>query len=43
VHYASDTEAGLGLGDMLFTELEAKSAFQKDLAAAAESDHIPAQ
>lgn len=40
VHYASDTEAGLALGDLLFMELEAKSAFQKDLAAAIANDHI---
>jgi acid phosphatase (class A) len=41
VHYASDTEAGLALGDLLFTEIEAKTKFRKDLAAAVESDHIP--
>jgi acid phosphatase (class A) len=40
VHYASDTEAGLALGDLLFTELETKSAFQKDLAAAVANDHV---
>jgi len=43
VHYASDTEAGLGLGDLLFTELETKSAFQKDLATAVANDHLPAK
>ena len=41
VHYASDTEAGLALGDLLFTELETKSQFQKDLATAVANDHIP--
>jgi acid phosphatase (class A) len=41
VHYASDTEAGLALGDLLFMELETKSTFQKDLAAAAAADQIP--
>lgn len=38
VHYASDTEAGLTLGDLLFTELEAKSKFLQDLSAAAAED-----
>jgi acid phosphatase (class A) len=41
VHYASDTEAGLELGDLLFSELESKFAFQKDLVAAAAEDNIP--
>ena len=41
VHYVSDTEAGLALGDLLFAELEAKPRFQKDLAAAANQDKIP--
>jgi acid phosphatase (class A) len=41
VHYASDTEAGIALGDLLFTELETKSEFQKDLATAATKDQIP--
>ena len=41
VHYASDTEAGLALGDLLFTELKAKSAFEKDLTKAAEKDKTP--
>ena len=41
VHYASDTEAGLALGDLLFMQLETKSAFQEDLAAAAAADQIP--
>jgi acid phosphatase (class A) len=40
VHYTSDTEAGLALGDLLFTELETKSAFRKDLTAAAAKDSI---
>jgi acid phosphatase (class A) len=41
VHYASDTEAGLALGDLLFTELKSKSAFEKDLTTAAEKDKTP--
>ena len=41
VHYASDTEAGLALGDLLFTELKSKSAFEKDLTKAAEKDKTP--
>jgi acid phosphatase (class A) len=41
VHYASDTEAGLTLGDLLFTELKSKGAFEKDLAKAAEKDKTP--
>jgi acid phosphatase (class A) len=40
VHYASDTEAGLALGDLLYTEIAAKNAFQKDLSTAAQTDHI---
>lgn len=40
VHYVSDTEAGLALGDLLFTELETKSVFQGDLAKAVANDHI---
>jgi len=40
VHYASDTEAGLTLGDLLFDEIESKTAFQKDLATAVANDHI---
>src|ERR1700683_5336171 len=31
VHYTSDTEAGLALGDLVFTQLEAKNEFQRDL------------
>jgi len=41
VHYTSDTEAGLALGDLLFTQLETKAEFQKDLSAAAAKDHLP--
>ena len=41
VHYASDTEAGLALGDLLFMQLETESVFQKDLTAAAAADQIP--
>jgi acid phosphatase (class A) len=40
VHYASDTEAGLALGDLLYTEMAAKIAFQKDLATAAQTDRL---
>ena len=40
VHYASDTEAGLALGDLLYTEIAAKNSFQKDLSAAAETDRV---
>jgi acid phosphatase (class A) len=40
VHYASDTEAGLTLGDLLFTELEATDKFKDDLSKAAELDKI---
>jgi acid phosphatase (class A) len=42
VHYISDTEAGILLGDLLYTELESKSEFQKDLATAVTKDQIPA-
>lgn len=41
VHYTSDTEAGLALGDLLFTQLETRDKFQNDLAAAAAKDQIP--
>jgi len=41
VHYTSDTEAGLALGDLLFTQLETKTEFQKDLSAAATKDQLP--
>lgn len=41
VHYTSDTEAGLALGDLLFTQLESKAEFQKDLSAAAAKDQLP--
>ena len=41
VHYTSDTEAGLALGDLLFAQLETKTEFQKDLTAAAARDRLP--
>ena len=41
VHYASDTEAGLTLGDLVFNELKTKGAFEKDLTAAAAKDNTP--
>jgi acid phosphatase (class A) len=41
VHYASDTEAGLTLGDLVFNELRKKGAFEKDLMAAAVKDKAP--
>ncbi len=41
VHYASDTEAGLNLGDLLFSQLEALPKFKEDLSAAAAKDKIP--
>jgi len=40
VHYTSDTEEGLILGDLVFAELEANAKFTADLAAAAEQDGI---
>jgi acid phosphatase (class A) len=40
VHYTSDTEEGLMLGDLVFKELEADAKFTVDLAAAAEQDGI---
>jgi len=40
VHYASDTEAGLALGDLLYLELVATNGFQKDLSTATQTDHI---
>jgi acid phosphatase (class A) len=40
VHYASDTEAGLALGDLLYTQIAAKNGFQKDLATAAQADGL---
>ena len=39
-HYASDTEAGQNLGDLVFGQLEANSKFKQDLAAAAQKDGI---
>ena len=41
VHYASDTEAGENLGDLIFEQLEASTEFKQDLAAAAQKDGIP--
>lgn len=41
VHYASDTEAGLALGDLLFSELEANAKFQSAFLDAARQDKIP--
>ena len=41
VHYASDTEAGLALGDLLFTQIEAQPRFQKDMDAAITKDQLP--
>jgi acid phosphatase (class A) len=43
VHYASDTEAGLALGDSLYKEIAAKNAFQKDLSTATQTDRIDAK
>jgi acid phosphatase (class A) len=43
VHYASDTEAGLALGDLLFAQIEAQPQFQKDLREAAEKDQLVAR
>ena len=43
VHYASDTEAGLSLGDLLFTEIEAQPQFQKDMNAAVTKDQLPVE
>jgi len=40
VHYASDTEAGIALGDLLFTQLETKPEFENDLNVASTKDHI---
>lgn len=41
VHYASDTEAGENLGDLIFAQLEASAQFKQDLTAAAQKDGIP--
>jgi len=43
VHYASDTEAGLALGDLLYTEIAAKNGFQKDLSTATQTDRLAAK
>jgi len=40
VHYASDTEAGENLGDLIFAQLEANAQFKQDLAAGAQKDGI---
>jgi acid phosphatase (class A) len=40
VHYASDTEAGLALGDLLYMEIAATTGFQKDLSTAAQADRV---
>ncbi len=40
VNYTSDTEAGLTLGDLLFTELEANDKFKNDLSTAETLDKI---
>jgi hypothetical protein len=40
VHNASDAEAGIALGDLLFTELENKPEFENDLTAALTKDQI---
>jgi hypothetical protein len=41
VNYASHTESGLILGDLVFNELKKKGAFEKDLMAAAVKDKTP--
>ncbi|HTC13796.1 MAG TPA: phosphatase PAP2 family protein [Chthoniobacterales bacterium] len=41
VHYESDTEAGIELGDLLFTQFEIKPEFENDLTAARTKDQIP--
>jgi hypothetical protein len=41
VHYASDTEAGLALGDLLFAQIETQPRFQKDLKEAEAKDQLP--
>jgi hypothetical protein len=40
-HYASDTEFGEKLGDLIFEQLEASAKFKRDLADAAQKDGIP--
>jgi acid phosphatase (class A) len=40
VHYASDTEYGLALGDLIFQQLQADPKFQSDLEQAAHEDKI---
>ena len=40
VHYTSDTEAGLALGDLVFAQIEAQPRFQKDLSDAATKDQL---
>jgi acid phosphatase (class A) len=41
VHYTSDTLAGIALGDLIFTQLQAKPKFRHELTTAAEKDGIP--
>jgi acid phosphatase (class A) len=43
VHYTSDTEAGLALGDLVFAQIETKPRFQNDLKEAAAKDQLPAK
>jgi PAP2 superfamily len=40
VHYTSDTEAGLALGDLVFGQIEAQPRFEKDLRDAATKDQL---
>jgi acid phosphatase (class A) len=40
VHYASDTEAGVTLGDLVFAQLEANDKFKSDLSSAAQQDNL---
>ena len=41
VHYTSDTLAGIALGDLIFTQLQAKPKFRHELTTAADKDGIP--
>jgi len=43
VHYPSDTEVGINLGEILFKKLESNSKFQADLLEAAKQDKISLQ
>jgi acid phosphatase (class A) len=40
VHYTSDTEAGLALGDLVLGQIEAQPRFEKDLRDAATKDQL---